>query len=180
MQWSDYVYVAADSPTGLRWKVDILDTRGHQTKARKDGIAGGGTFRYLVQVGDFQQQCSRVVFELINGPIVDGMVVDHKDGNPLNNDPANLVLKTLEGNNRNVKMSSANSSGKTGVFFSTNRIGTPIYVARWYENGRAKSRSFSTLKYGTNGAFDLAANARDEAIKNLNAQGAGYTERHGK
>lgn len=47
-----------------------------------------------------------------------GMVVDHVDGNPLNNRITNLELKTYSGNNKNKIMQKNNSSGVNGVSFS--------------------------------------------------------------
>jgi len=46
----------------------------------------------------------RIVWELNAGPIPDGMLVDHKDGNPLNNRMGNLRLATLSENARNCRM----------------------------------------------------------------------------
>lgn len=38
----------------------------------------------------------RLVFEAVNGPIPEGFDVHHKDGNPQNNEPSNLVLLSHE------------------------------------------------------------------------------------
>lgn len=179
MEWSDYVYLAFDSPTFLRWKVDILDSRGHQTKARKDGVAGGGSIRYKIQVGNCQKQCSHVVYEIVNGKIPKNKVIDHEDGNELNNHPSNLLLKTLTENNRNVKMSTQNKSGKVGVYFIINRLNIEYAEAAWYSEGKKITRKFSTKKYGRDEAFRKASEIRDSAIKLMNKLGAGYTERHG-
>lgn len=40
--------------------------------------------------------------------------------------------------------------------------------------------SFSCNKYGHEQAFQLACQWREQKIAELNAQGAGYSERHGK
>jgi hypothetical protein len=42
-----------------------------------------------------------------------------------------------------------------------------------------KSKAFSCLKYGDEEALRLALEWRDKTIKEINEQGAGYTERHG-
>jgi hypothetical protein len=54
-------------------------------------------------------------------------------------------------------------------------------MAQWYDlSGKKHSKSFSISKYGYEEAFRLACEARVEAIRLLNEQGAGYTEYHGK
>lgn len=179
MRWDEYVYLSPSSPTWLRWKFDILDTRGHRTKAVKDGVAGGGSGRYKIQVKDVQHQCSRVVYEIVYGEIPEGFVVDHKDGNEINNDPENLALKTLEQNNQNVKKSIRNKTGKVGVYFHLNHNGVEYAEAFWHDKGKKITKRFSCNKYGRYKAFELASNARDIAIATLNDNGAVYTERHG-
>ena len=46
-----------------------------------------------------------------------GMVIDHLDGNPLNNQKKNLRICTHEDNMRNCKISIKNTSGYKGVYF---------------------------------------------------------------
>lgn len=179
MNWSDYVYIAYDSPTFLRWAVDIKDSRGHQTKARKGGVAGGGSGRLKIQVGDTQEQVSHVVYKLAYGEISTGYIIDHEDGNETNNHPKNLVMKTLADNNRNLKMSITNTSGVTGVCLYRRKGGQDSFKARWFVNGVIKSRTFSCTKYGKDLAFELAVKARQDGIKSAIEQGDAYTERHG-
>lgn len=87
-----------------------------------------------------------------------------------------------EKQSRNTRKSKNNSTGKNGVT-TIKRGGKPIeaYVATWYTlEGRRKTRGFSVNKYGEEEAFRLACEYRDEQIRLLNEQGAGYTEGHGK
>lgn len=75
------------SPTSLIWT----------TGPRAGMVAGGlhqSTGRMRVKVAGKQLMISRVIWELFNGDIPEGMIIDHKDGNTLNNKPSNLRLAT--------------------------------------------------------------------------------------
>lgn len=101
--------------------------------------------------------------------------VDRIDGNK-GYIPGNLRWATAKEQSRNLKMFNNNATGITGVCFCEGR-----YKVTWQTlESKQKSRSFSVNKYGKEEAFRLACEARENAIKELNAQGAGYSENHGK
>jgi hypothetical protein len=83
---------------------------------------------------------------------------------------------------RNRGICSNNTSGYTGISFKRNSAGVITYVeTSWVPlDGRQKAKEFSVTKYGLFDAFILAYNHRKEMIAQLNEQGAGYTENHGK
>lgn len=181
------VYYDLTSPTGLRWSISIYSHGEHGKLVVSKGDKAGSLFR-----GKYGRpsKCAfvfkgkrypnhRVIWEMFNGTISDNMVVDHIDGNPWNNDIANLKLKTIKGNSRNTKKSSRNNSGIVGV--SETKVDGNFYsVARWYDEiGKSCSKSFSHKKFGKQGAQLLAKAYRQKMIEELNSQGAGYTERHG-
>lgn len=58
----------------------------------------------------------RIVWEMHNGQIPDGMCIDHIDGNGLNNKLSNLRVTTLSGNQRNSRIPKNNSTGIVGVY----------------------------------------------------------------
>ncbi len=61
------------------------------------------------------QYLHRAIYESVHGPLLDGLCVHHADGNPLNNDPANLV---------------AVSASEHARIHSTERFADPAYRAR--------------------------------------------------
>lgn len=180
IDWSYWVYYDPTSPTKLRWRVDKLDSKGRTTKARAGEVAGSvgnQTARARVSLDNKHYLTSRVVWELHNGPIPDGLVIDHIDGCPANDDIANLRIATQEMNSRNKGMYSDNKSGANGVAYHTTRMG---WQASWIElDGSRKAKWFGDSRYGKEGAFALACAYRERKIKELNENGAGYTNEHG-
>ena len=73
-----------------------------------------------------------------------------------------------------------NNSGHTGVRLLPYE-NKPKWGAFWRDlKGKERKKTFSIKKYGYNKAFQLAKNYREFMIKELNKQGAGYSEHHGK
>lgn len=185
IDWSAHVYYDDTSPTGIRWNKDIYGGHRHEQKVvQKGDIAGTlSSGRYYVRISGLPRIISRIIFELHYGKLPKGVVVDHIDGNPLNN-----VLSNLRGvpsviNSQNAKMPVTNKSGVTGVRKHTQTYKgnkSQHWVASWNGlDGKAKCKSFACRKFGEDEAFRLACAARKHAIEDLNSQGAGYTERHG-
>jgi hypothetical protein len=66
----------------------------------------------------------RMLLGLVTG---DGNLVDHKDGNPLNNRRDNIRVCTRSQNNRNARKKSRNTSGLKGVTRHRNKWLAQIY-----------------------------------------------------
>lgn len=85
---------------------------------------------------------------------------------------------------RNKGMNIKNSSGVTGVAFyhSGNPKHATYAITTWkcLTTGRNCNKKFSVRKLGLLPAFAAAVEYRRKMIAELNAQGAGYTENHGK
>lgn len=122
---------------------------------------------------------SRVIYCLNHGSVSIDMVVDHIDGNKLNNHIENLRLVPTLTNNRNKKKSAANTTSVTGVTYVEidNRVGgiNRYYRATIIGDSKPIIRSFNIDHYGEQLAFTLACQFREQTLK----EQVLYTERHG-
>jgi hypothetical protein len=188
--WNQLFYYSEDSPSGLFWKVKRYTGKNYSQLICEVGDLVGfidkskGYWRTLIN--NTRKLCHVVIWEMFNGKIEDErLVVDHIDGNPLNNKIENLRLVEKKINGRNIRKMSTNTSGVTGVsLMKTQKTGQRayFYYQAFYKNsdGKQKSKCFSFLKLGEEEAFKQACEWREEMIREMNLQGAGYTERHGK
>lgn len=97
----------------------------------------------------------RMIMNTVDNP---DHVVDHIDGNGLNNTRMNLRVTTNRVNCRNKSVGSRNTSGVVGVSFNEGKWKAQIVD----NNGKAKIKSFSTNKYGFEEAKKMAADQRKE------------------
>lgn len=98
------------SPSGLVWAV----SRG----PRKAGAVAGcleSDGYWSVRVDRVLTPAHVIVWVLHNGPVPEGMVVDHKDNNHVNNAINNLRLATRGQNNCNTPTRKDNTLGVKGV-----------------------------------------------------------------
>jgi hypothetical protein len=110
---------------------------------------------------------------MFNGPIPDGMFIDHFDQDRQNNKISNLRLVTRSENNSNKGKYDNNTSGVNGVYKIVHKNHTH-WCATWHTiEHRKRNKWFSTTKYGYDEAFRLACEYRAKMIEELNAQGAG-------
>lgn len=119
--------------------------------------------------------------ELGQPPFI-GATIDRIDNNK-NYEPGNLRWATIKQQSRNRSKTKANTSGQTGVGFdhSGNPEHSTYVYANWRKlDGSTGKKKFSVNKLGLLPAFKVAVEYRRKMIEELNAQGAGYTENHGK
>lgn len=196
IDWNSLFYYDLTSKTGLRWKVDRYRGRKMSQLFRRAGDEAGniahgktrGTQYATVNAGGKNHFAHRVIWIMYNGPIDKSFVVDHINGDSLDNRIENLRVVKQISNNRNASLRKDNSTGTCGVYFTTaqnHRGGVYTYAsAQWKEIQEGKSKSickhFSTEKYGLLPAFAMACRYREDRIAELNALGYGYTENHGK
>lgn len=163
-----------NSPSKLK---RISKVRGQGTIGSVGYIHKGTTgkqYWYLRYQG-ISTPVHRIIWTLLNGDIPSHYVIDHIDGNGLNNDLQNLrcVSKLTNSHNKGLKR---DKEEPVGVHYYQT---TNSYVAMLTRSGIIYKKSFSGNKYGREKAFALAVQWRQEKIKELNEQGAGYTDRHG-
>jgi hypothetical protein len=178
-KFSDIFYYDETSPSCLRWNIEVRAGKNYNVVIRHQGSVAGSVNNkgyYQVKYKSMFPKVHRVIWSLFNGEIPKGFIVDHLDGDSKNNLISNLALKTIAENSRNCKKNTKNTSGTVGVTLINNKY----WRAQWYIDGKIKTKNFSTITYGFNSAKQLAIEAREAAIKQLNEFGHNYTERHGQ
>ena len=180
MNWEEIFEYDETSPTGLVWIGDPLGKIKTRTPAGSKHYRKNGD-RKSIEVTRKGKvfQVHRIIWEMLIGPIPDKLVIDHKDGDPFNNNISNLKVKTQKLNCQNRKMKNINTSGFTGVCWIKQPTCTYAKAEIRY-NGRNYQKTFSVKTFGLLPAFQMACEWRLEQIRILNKIGEEYTERHGK
>lgn len=182
MNWSEHFVVDPGVPNGLRWARNASNNRmkvGTPAGSYGEGRRSADGY-YTVKVGYEIYRNHRIVWEMHNGPIPDGMFVDHIDGNTSNNHIDNLRVVTNQSNCYNQGKRTNNSSGVNGVNFSDNGCGKFYWSAQWNENGKRQKVNFAVDTYGDSEAKRMAVEARKAAEERIKQSGINITERHGK
>lgn len=97
-----------------------------------------GTKYYKVS----NKRVHRIIWEILYGPIPEGMEIDHIDRNSLNNHPDNLRLVTKSVNMRNKPCQRNNALGEKNI--RMNEYGN--FRVRVQVNGKKLSKTFKTLE----------------------------------
>ena len=183
--WSKLFYYDETSPSCLRWKIDVRSGKNFNILKVSAGDAVGciknpETPYWITRVNGRNFRVHRIIYELLNNVVLCSKdVIDHLDGNHINNIFSNLRLTTVKGNSRNSKMRSDNTSNVVGVSKTYNGK-FYFWKAQWCCDitGKNKSKSFSCNKYGEDLALRLAVEFRGKIVQEMNDNGAGYTNRN--
>lgn len=190
INWEEYVYYDETSPSCLRRKTEWLSGKGYKTKRASKGDKFGYLVtnkRYTRWAGLIEGKAytvSRIIWELFNGKIPEGMQIDHVNGDSTDNRISNLRCVTNKINSHNQKKKSTNTSGVTGVdlLVNTNKAGKQnlYWKAQWNDlTGKRCAKTFSVEKFGYDEAFKMACNHRSLMMASLIEEGAHYTDTHG-
>lgn len=176
VDFRDYFYYDERSKTGIRWKIN--PPKRPNQKDKDAGTQHGEHF--IVKLKQERFLVHRVIWEMFNGAIPDGFVIDHLNGNPQDNRISNLECKTHAQNLQNCKRNKRNKSGVSGVHFVKNGGKIVAVVAGIIENNVKKTKYFSVKINGLQRAIELASEWRELRKQELNDRGAMYTIRHGE
>lgn len=155
LQW---VYLSKDSPSGLRWKVSASST------AQAGSVAGAfsRTVKFpcwRIKINKTPMVVARVVWFLHTGATPDK--VDHKNGNPYENNFSNLrdVGAKVNNENRSVR----NPNGVPGIYLVEDKYGNQLWRCQGtYPSGKRWSKVFACKKFGYDTARNLAIQYRLE------------------
>lgn len=95
----------------------------------------------------------RIISEMLDGPIPEGIQIDHADRNPFNNSRSNLRRATIAQNRHNSRRRQDCASRLKGVYWDKEK-------ERWASEIRANGRRYHLGRFATKG---LAAVARAKA-----------------
>jgi hypothetical protein len=176
--WSEFYYDET-SPSCLRWAIEIrTGFKNSKIHIAVGDVAGSKSRnKFRVKLNGITHSVHKVIYEMFNGPVPDGHLVDHEDGDWCNNKRANLRAIPFPMNNRNARMNSRNTSGVAGVCYHPKSASWQASVKTL--DGRRRYKSYSVGTYGEE-AFTLVCKWREDQINQLNTAGVAYTERHGK
>lgn len=159
------------------WK-DMLKRCFNPNNKRYENYMGRGISVH----SDFKNSFEMFLSEIGEKPEGSGWSIGRIDNNGWYT-YGNIRWETKEQQARNHSRQKNNTSGVTGVKFSTKIINGNTYtawVASWnYESRKKKTKNFSCEKYGHDAAKQMAIDYRSKMIEELNMQGFEYAESHG-
>lgn len=181
--WNNHFYYDESSPSCIRWASSLYSGRYSGTELVQAGSVAGtlGNSYWRVQVDGKVYSAHRVVWELHNGPIAEGLEIDHINGDITDNRLSNLRLVTKSVNCRNRRLRADSTSRLSGVARRERILPSGSLYASWQgrvvdARGTRLNKEFSISKYGEDAARQLAIDFVHRIRNNPEHM---YTERHG-
>lgn len=156
--WSDIFYYCDGA---IYWKIRT----SNRVKIGSEVKTVGGNGYKIVGIYGVKHLVHRIIWEMHNGKIPDGMQIGHIDHNKTNNKIDNLRLVTPKENNHNMKFRVTNKSGVTGVSWDKQH-------KKWASNIKVDGVK---IHLGLFSDLNMAAEARRKAEVKYD-----FHENHGK
>lgn len=158
IDWSDIFYYCDGV---IYWKIRT----SNRVKIGGEVKTVGNHGYNIVRIYGIRHLVHRIIWEMHNGPIHEGMQIDHIDHNKTNNKIDNLRLVTSKENNYNMKFRATNKSGVTGVSWDKQH-------KKWASNIKVDGVK---IHLGLFSDLNVAAKVRRKAEVKYN-----FHENHGK
>lgn len=111
-------YFRYDQSTGkLYWRL----SKGRSLKGSEAGSLDKSSGYVCIRLDGKLYQAHRIIWEMFNGPIPEGMQIDHINHIRCDNRLINLRLVTQKENRKNNSRQKNNTSGIAGVYWDKNR-----------------------------------------------------------
>lgn len=150
--FSGFVAYSPDSPSGLKWAVRTRKKSEGETAGHAHWVNGKGYWKVIIEGRPYR--VSRIICILAGLYLDKELVVDHIDGDSLNNKLDNLRICTQSDN---MEFVNTTRSECPGVKF---RKSEQRWIAQWQENHKQKEKGFPVRKYGHEEAKRLAVEYR--------------------
>lgn len=176
IDWSLHFKYDDNSPSKLSWNRVAVTSSGRIMRNVGDFCNSIDSYGYWVtSVNGISYKVHIILWVIYHGSYSSEYTIDHINGIKTDNRFENLRLVPRAVNNRNVAMKSHNTSGYTGI-----TVYRGSYKSKITYNKKQYARYFSISKYGNDEALRLAIQYREQKLTELIAQGAEFTERHGR
>lgn len=162
---SEWVQYDSGAPSGLKW----LKSKGKIKEGTTCGVLREN--RYSFSLLNNRYICSRVVWLLHTKILNNEYVIDHIDGNSLNNKIENLREISYKANSNNTSKHRINLHTLGVTEYKTKdkngNVTFHCYGSYYDDMGIEHRKSFSFLKYGKEEAIRLAIKFRKEGLSNV-------------